>query len=141
MRDRIQQTLTKLTPHVYLLGRIPPKSVPALLINGDIFVTNSSKETKGLTVIEAAAAGIPAIAPRAGGVIDTIQEGVTGYLYQPQNESDFLTKLGLLINNQNLRESMGIKARQSVQQYSWKQVVDNLVEIWVEQIEQNKLLD
>ncbi|MDJ0567639.1 MAG: hypothetical protein QNJ53_01205 [Pleurocapsa sp. MO_192.B19] len=62
------------------------------------------------------------------------QDGVTGYLYQPQNELDFLTKLGLLINNQNLRESMGIKAQQTVQQYSWEQVVDNLVEIWVEQI-------
>ena len=55
-------------------------------------------------------------------------------MYQPQNELDFLTKLGLLINNQNLRESMGIKAQQTVQQYSWEQVVDNLVEIWVEQI-------
>ncbi|WP_019506955.1 glycosyltransferase [Pleurocapsa sp. PCC 7319] len=139
MSDRIQQTLAKVTSHVYLLGRIPPEFVPALLINGDILITNSQKETKGLTVMEAAAASLPAIAPRAGGVIDTIQDGTTGFLYEPQNESDFLAKLNLLISNQSLRESMGIQAQQAIQKYSWAQVVDNLVEIWTEQINQKKI--
>lgn len=138
MSDRIQQTLAKVTSHVYLLGRISPESVPTLLINGDILITNSQKETKGLTVIEASAAALPTIAPRAGGVIDTIQDGITGFLYEPQNESDFLAKLSILINNQSLRKSMGIQARQAIQQYSWEQVVDNLVEIWTEQINQKK---
>lgn len=140
LRDRIQQILAQLTSHVYLLGRISPESVPALLINGDILITNSQKETKGLTVMEAAAAGLPAIAPRAGGVIDTIQDGITGFLYEPQNESDFLAKLSRLISNQSLRKSMGIQARQAVQKYSWTQVVDNLVEIWTEQINQKKII-
>jgi len=135
MCDRIEQTLKQLTPDVYLLGRIPPESVSALLTNGDIFITNSEKETKGLTVIEAAAAGLPAIAPRAGGVVDTIQDGVTGFLYQPQQIEDFLEKLSLLIGDRNLRESMGAKARESVQDYSWEQVVDNLIEVWMEQID------
>ncbi len=135
MRDRIEQTLKQLTPDVYLLGRIPPESVPALLTNGDLFITNSEKETKGLTVIEAAAAGIPAIAPCAGGVVDTIQNGITGFLYQPQQIEDFLEKLSLLICDRILRESMGAKARESVKPYSWEQVVDNLIEVWSEEID------
>lgn len=139
LKAEITHTLKQLTPDVYLLGRIPPEAVAKLLINGDIFITNSTKETRGLTVIEAAAAGIPAIAPCAGGVIDTIQDGETGFLYQPQDQDDFLDKLTPLITNQNLRHAMGIKAKEHAQQYSWQQTVDNLVKIWLRAIDNARL--
>ena len=134
LKSEIESSLKQLTPHVYLLGRIAPEAVPKLLTNGDIFITNSEKETRGLTVIEAAAAGIPAIAPRAGGVIDTIKDRETGYLYQPQNAADFINKLTLLIKDSSLRQSMGIKARELARQWSWSEAVANLVEIWQQEI-------
>ena len=137
LKDKIEASLKQLTPNVYLLGRSAPKTVSMLLTNSDIFITNSEKETRGLTVIEAAAAGIPAIAPRAGGVIDTIEDGETGFLYQPQNQADFLDKLNLLISNINLRQSMGIKAKELAQQWTWEQTINNLVKIWSDEI--NKL--
>ena len=135
LKEEIEKSLKKLIPDVYLLGRIPSHSVPPFLTNGDIFVTNSEKETKGLTIIEAAAAGIPAIAPRAGGVIDTIIDGETGFLYQPQNHSDFLEKLEILIRDRNLRSLMGTKAKQIAQQWSWQQTTANLIEIWLEALQ------
>ncbi len=134
LKDEIEASLKQLTPNVYLLGRSAPETVPMLLTNSDIFITNSEKETRGLTVIEAAAAGIPAIAPRAGGVIDTIKDGETGFLYQPQNQADFLDKLNLLISNINLRQSMGIKAKELSQQWTWEQTINNLVKIWSDEI-------
>ncbi|HEY9769884.1 MAG TPA: glycosyltransferase [Coleofasciculaceae cyanobacterium] len=138
LKNQIEQTLKQITSNIYLLGRIAPETVPELLTNGNIFITNSEKETRGLTVIEAAAAGIPAIAPRAGGVVDTIKDGSTGFLYQPQNKADFLNKLTLLISDDNLRQSMGAKAQQIAQQWNWKQTVKNLVEIWKKEIIKNK---
>ncbi|MEL6930518.1 MAG: glycosyltransferase [Cyanobacteria bacterium J06600_6] len=134
LKTAIEQTLKPLIPDTYLLGRISPEAIPELLVNGDIFVTNSEKETRGLTVIEAAAAGIPAIAPQAGGVIDTIEDGETGYLYEPQNEIDFLDKLNILINDAALRQKMGNKAKQLAQQYSWQEAVNNLVDFWQQAI-------
>jgi glycosyltransferase involved in cell wall biosynthesis len=134
LKIEIEQTLKQLTPDVYLLGRIQPQAVPKLLVNGDILITNSTKETRGLTVIEAAAAGIPAIAPCAGGVIDTIVDGETGLLYQPQNPADFIDKLTLLISNHDLRQSMGTKAKELAQQYSWQQTVNNLIKIWSQEV-------
>ncbi len=134
LKDEIEASLKQLTPNVYLLGRSAPKTVPMLLTNSDLFITNSEKETRGLTVIEAAAAGIPAIAPRAGGVIDTIKDGKTGFLYQSQNQADFLDKLNLLISNVDLRQSMGIKAKELAQQWTWEQTINNLVKIWSDEI-------
>ena len=132
LKLKIEHRLLELTPDVYLLGRISPEFVPELLINSDIFITNSEKETRGLTVMEAAAAGIPAIAPRIGGVVDTIQDGVTGYLYEPQNINDFLLKLEQLISDRPLRISMGQQARAIATQWSWQQATQNLIKVWIE---------
>ena len=135
LKEEIEKSLKQIIPDVYLLGKIPPHSVPSLLTNGDIFVTNSEKETKGLTVIEAAAAEIPAIAPRAGGVIDTIIDGETGFLYQPQDRSNFQEKLEILIRDRSLRSLMGTKAKKIAQQSSWQQTTANLIEIWLQAIQ------
>ena len=134
LTQTIETKLKQLTPEVYLLGRIPPETIPELLSYGDIFITNSEKETRGITVIEAAAAGIPAIAPRAGGVIDTIVDGKSGWLYQPQDQADFLTKLTGLVLNSDLRESMGAAAQKIASQYTWEQTVNNLLNLWQAEI-------
>lgn len=134
LKAEIVQSLTKITPNFYLLGRISPQHIPALLINSDLFITNSEKETKGLTLIEAAAAGIPAIAPRAGGVMETIDDGETGLFYQPQNQTDFKEKLIRLIQDHSLRNSMGIKAQKIAARWSWQKATNNLIDIWLEAI-------
>jgi len=135
LRSEIEQSLQELTPFTCLIGRVPPEDIPRLLMNSDIFVTNSEKETRGLTLIEAAAAGIPAIAPRAGGVIETIQDRETGFLYESQNQADFIEKLSFLITDADLRLTMGAKAKKVAQRWTWQKTVNNLLEIW-----QNKLV-
>ena len=138
LKTKISQALKPLIADTYLLGRVDPQFIPKILTNSDIFVTNSEKETRGLTVIEAAAAGIPAIAPRAGGVRDTICDGETGFLYQPRNEANFIAKLELLIKDKSLRDSMGVKAKSIAAQWSWQQTTNNLIDIWLQEIEKKK---
>jgi glycosyltransferase involved in cell wall biosynthesis len=134
MRKTITTQLDKIIPNLYFLGRVAPDAVPELLANCDIHVTTSEKETKGLTILEAFAAGIPAIAPRAGGVIDSIEEGWNGFLYEPQNVDDFIKKLNLLIEDSHLRQAMGNRGKEYVARFSWDNAVSNLLEIWEKQI-------
>jgi glycosyltransferase involved in cell wall biosynthesis len=134
MKDAIATKLSKITPNIYFLGRISPADVPALLVNCDIHVTTSEKETRGLTVLEAFAAGIPVIAPRAGGIQDSIQDGWNGFLYEPQNRDDFINKLKLLIGDRALRKTIGERAKDYITEYSWDNAVNNLLKIWERQI-------
>ena len=46
----------------------------------DVFCLPSYREGFGSVVIEAAAAGLPAIGSRIYGIIDAIEDGVTGLL-------------------------------------------------------------
>ncbi len=135
-RSKIATELDSLSYQVYFLGRVDPAEIPQLLVNSDILVSNSEKETRGLAIIEAGAAGIPVIAPRAGGIIDTVVDGENGLLYQPKQPADFIAKLKLLVSVPELRQAMGTKAQAKVQQLDWQQTTDNLVRIWQQQIAQ-----
>jgi glycosyltransferase involved in cell wall biosynthesis len=135
LKEKITEKLSQLATNFYLLGRVSPDDIPALLVNSDIYLTASEKETTGLTVLEASAAGIPIIAPRAGGVIDNIIDGTNGFLFEPGNIDDFGNKLKLLINDANLRKVMGNQGKNFVAELNWEQAVKNLLKIWQTEID------
>ena len=139
LRDQIAAHLGQISDHVYFLGRIPPAQMPALYVNSDIHVTTSEKETRGLTALEAFAAGTVVIAPQAGGLRDSIKDGYNGLLYTPQDQDDFIKKLGLLINNPTLRYKLSEEGKKHIEQYSWEMTVQRLLNIWKEQIEKYPL--
>jgi sulfoquinovosyltransferase len=67
--------------------------------------------------------GIPVVAARAGGIPDIIppeQDGKTGFLFNPGDLDDCLSKLEPLLDNQELRETMGKAARHDMEKYDWK---------------------
>ncbi|MGD1919457.1 MAG: glycosyltransferase [Pleurocapsa sp.] len=140
MKVEIMVKLNKLAPHVYFLGRVSPENVPALLTNCDLHVTTSEKETRGLTILEAFAAGIPAIAPNAGGVVENIKHDKNGLLYNPGDRADFIDKLKMLVENADLRQQMGRQAKLSIQEYSWENSIHNLVNIWQEGINEQLII-
>jgi L-malate glycosyltransferase len=50
-------------------------------------------ETFGLTIIEGMAYGLPAIVPPLGGILEVIEEGVTGYSVDPRDRKALNKKL------------------------------------------------
>ncbi|MEO0647315.1 MAG: glycosyltransferase [Cyanobacteria bacterium J06650_10] len=134
LKSEIKATLTQLGITTHFLGRIPPSIIPALLTNSDIHITTSEKETLGLTVLEAFAAGIPVIAPNTGGVITHIRSGQNSILYSPQNVDSFNQALNSLISDPIRRTKMGKQAQKDVAEYDWEQAIENLTTTWREQI-------
>lgn len=134
LRDELTQKFAALSAQAQLqiqfLGRVSPDAVPALLINSDLHVTASEKETRGLTLLEACAAGIPVLAPAAGGVVDTVQTGQTGLLFQPQNWQDFAAQLQQLATQPNLRQQLGQTARAYIADQDWDSAVQRLLDLW-----------
>lgn len=134
LREFLTQELGSLLPHVHFLGRVPSPQMPALYANSDIHVTTSEKETTGLTVLEAGAAGLPVIAPRAGGVADHIEHGYSGLLYCPRDQSDAVAKLKFLVENPSVRTEMGAHGQEQSALYDWNLVVDRLLHHWQTQV-------
>lgn len=78
----------------------------------DVFCLPSYREGFGMVVIEAAAAGSPAIASRIYGVTDAVEEGVTGLLHRPGDVVDLTGLMATLAGDAERRQAMGEAARE-----------------------------
>ena len=63
---------------VHFLGKID--AVAPLLAGADLFLLPSQSESFGLSALEALASGVPVVGSRAGGLVEVVDEGVTGAL-------------------------------------------------------------
>jgi phosphatidylinositol alpha 1,6-mannosyltransferase len=94
----------------------------------DVFLTPGTEETFGQTVQEAHAAGLPVVAPRAGGPIDLVASGHDGFLYQPGDDRGLRNAVRQLTDDPALRLRMGEAGRRSVLDRSWSTVCAELVQ-------------
>lgn len=78
----------------------------------DVFCLPSYREGFGMVVIEAAAAGIPAVASRIYGVTDAVEDGVTGLLHQPGDAAGIAREMALIAGDASRRIEMGRAARE-----------------------------
>lgn len=77
----------------------------------------SVKEGWGLAVMEAAAAGTPAVAFRVGGLRESIVDGETGLL--AEDFDGFVTALRRLLLSKDLRARLGAGAEARARRFSW----------------------
>lgn len=77
----------------------------------DVFCLPSYREGFGTVVIEAAAAGIPAIATRIYGVVDAVEEGRTGLLFPPRDIAALQVCLREMADDPARRRQLGTQAR------------------------------
>jgi glycosyltransferase involved in cell wall biosynthesis len=80
----------------------------------DVFAHASETEGAPNAVIEAAAAGLPILATRAGGTCDVVDDGESGLLVPVGDEAAFSAGLSRLAGDPALRARLGAAARQRV---------------------------
>ncbi|MBC7720774.1 MAG: glycosyltransferase [Pedobacter sp.] len=84
----------------------------------DIVALTSLNEGTPLSLIEAQYCGKPIIATNVGGVKDAVIDGETGFLLNKGDSHGFVEKLTLLVNDADLRNSMGSNAHNFIKEMS-----------------------
>ena len=69
-------------PSVRFAGRVGNEELVRLMASARALIFPGIEDF-GITPVEAMATGTPVIAPRAGGVLDTVEHGLSGILYDP----------------------------------------------------------
>lgn len=108
------------------LGRLAGADLAAAYASFDVFLHAGTEETFGQTLQEAHAAGLPVVAPRAGGPIDLIEHGVDGFLFTPDDDRDLRRHVAVLVADAALRHRMGEAGRRTVLGRSWENVCATL---------------
>ena len=69
-------------------------------------------EGLGVSLLQAAAAGVPIVGVRAGGIPEIVHDGVNGYLVPPSDISAICEKVIDVLQDNHLRRSLGERGRE-----------------------------
>ncbi|HEY2919041.1 MAG TPA: glycosyltransferase family 4 protein [Candidatus Binatia bacterium] len=83
----------------------------------DLFVMPSLSEGLGVAALEAMAAGKAVIATSAGGLAESVLDGVTGILVPPQDPTALAHAIAKLVRAPSLAGEMGTQGQQRVMQH------------------------
>lgn len=111
---------------VKFIGAIPNTELPELYALADIFVgpsiatVDGDSEGFGLTFVEASMSGCFLIGTMTGGIVDIIEDGISGLLAKPGNSEDLADKIAWAIDNPQLVEKCKkVSLEKNVKNYDW----------------------
>ena len=108
---------------VVFAGYVRDDELPRYHRSAQVFCApNTGNESQGIILLEAMAAGCPVVASNIGGFAGVVTHGVEGLLVRPKDSEALAEALLQLVDNPDLRRSMGERGREAAQQYSWERV-------------------
>lgn len=135
------EVLREQLPGAVLLGRREGLDLARSYAAFDLFVHTGTRETFGQTLQEAAAAGLPVVAPARGGPVDLIAEGTTGLLFDPDRPGALREAVVRLASGDLAadRVRMGAAGRARVEQRSWPALTEQLIGYYARAIGQHSV--
>lgn len=123
-----------LSKNIILTGRIDHDKLAKSGIFGacDLFITASTTETQGITMLEAQANGIVSLGIDEGGTKDLIKNNYNGFLIENNNKEDFVDKVVLLLKDKKLYRKMKKNTLKEIKKHNMRNVID----IWEEEYKQ-----
>lgn len=110
---------------VHFLGRVPDDDLPQLMRECTLFVHpnrvtgTGDVEGFGIVFLEAASCGLPVIGGKTGGTPDSVDDGHSGYLVDPEDSEELVQKLTRLLEDSDLRLAMGQQGRKFAESFRW----------------------
>ena len=136
-KKNIQRAIEKtgLINRVKLLGYVTDEVRNTLFNTCDLFVQPNIKipgdmEGFGISVIEAAACGLPVIASRLEGLQDAIKDGKNGFLVESENTEQWVKKIEAIFEaGSEFSESFGKLAEEFVRNnFTWQKIATKYLE-------------
>jgi phosphatidyl-myo-inositol dimannoside synthase len=120
---------------IRLLTTVPDADLPALYNCAEVYLGLSRlmdlrAEGFGISLVEAAACGLPVVAGRSGGIPETVLDGETGLLVAADGPAEACAAVRRLLDDPALARSLGARGRRAVEtKYNWDRVAADLAKI------------
>ncbi len=127
-----KESLMQLMPDAHFLGHIHHEELAVIYASCDVFLFTSISETYGNVVAEAMASGLPCVIANGGGSAHFIEQGVNGFLCTPENSSEYIEKITVLMENESLSSAFRDKGLHFASTLQW----GHLTETYFNDLEQ-----
>jgi glycosyltransferase involved in cell wall biosynthesis len=102
---------------------------------GSLFALPSTRESFGITIMEAMCSGIPVVSTATEGPADHIKNGETGFLTEIGNHKEMAEKMELILTNDSLRKKIIANGSRVAEQHDWEIITKRIVGIYREVME------
>ncbi len=121
----------QLDDRVQFLGFLSRSELIAELLASDVLLHPSEAEGFGVAVIEGMAAGLPVVVAKSDGVLDVVEHGRFGYLYEPGDVDALVEYVALLASDASKRKLFGSVARSTAEtRFSWESHMIEMYRVW-----------
>jgi glycosyltransferase involved in cell wall biosynthesis len=135
-RGPLERRLRKLVHNLNLnksisfLGYMNQNTLVKYYQNAMVYVLPSYIEGLSTTLLEAMSCGIPTIATNIAANSEVVVDNETGILVPPGDSKALTDAIIYLLENEDIRESMGKNARKKVEGYSWERIVEETEKVY-----------
>jgi glycosyltransferase involved in cell wall biosynthesis len=113
------------------VGFVPPKDLGAYYERAAVVACPSHREGYGVVAREAMAHGRPVVATSVGGLLDAVDDGVTGIRVPPKDPEALRVAIEMLLGDASLRRSLGGAAREVARvRFSWPAATEATLRVY-----------
>jgi phosphatidylinositol alpha-mannosyltransferase len=124
-----------LRARVVMLGAVPHAELPPYHAASDVFCAPATgRESFGIVLVEAMAAGLPVVASDIAGYREVVRDGRDGVLVPPRDPIAVAEAVNDLLDDPAAANRMGEAARERARRYSWDVVAGDLVAVYAEAV-------
>lgn len=106
-------------------GRVDRAGAAALLATADVVACTPWYEPFGMVPLEAMACGRPVVGSAVGGLLDSVEDGVTGLLVPPRDATATAAALSRVLEDRDLAARMGRAGRDRVERlFGWDRIAE-----------------
>jgi glycogen synthase len=136
IEERLRRALPSHPNVKWIPAMVPVEEVVQLYSHAAVFACPSVYEPFGLINLEAMACGTAVVASAVGGIVEVVDDGVTGTLVPPGRPDELAAAIRTLLDEPARARAMGAAGRKRVEElFSWASVAERTETVYRDAID------
>jgi glycogen synthase len=115
---------------VRFLGSVNRERLASLLQGARALAFPSRYEPFGIALLEAMAAGVPAVAAASGGILEFARDGENALVVPPENPDALASALARIDVDLELRQRLSGGGRETARKLTWSRIADRYLDVY-----------
>jgi len=138
-RGALRRLSPPLRGRVIMLGNVPHDRLPSFHAACDVFCAPATgRESFGIVLIEALAAGLPVVASDIPGYREVVRDGVDGLLTPARDAQAVAAAVARILEDAELSKRLSEAGRETANRYSWDTVAGEIEAVYLDVVSQKR---